>query len=187
MKQIKKNYLKYVIGFVLCFLFRFIPFKPPNIEPILTAQMPFARIYGKFAGFSFGFLSIIIFDLFTSGIGMWTFITAITYGFLGLWAISYFKNKKNNALNYAKFAVMGTIVYDIITGLSVGPLFFNQSLMEALVGQIPFTLLHLIGNVSFAIILSPIIYTYTLKNKNTSIIKKLNICQLVEKKYKYAK
>ncbi len=181
MEKIKKNYWQYIVGFVVCFLFRLIPFKPPNIELILTAQMPFARFYGKFAGFSFAFFSIFLYDIFTNKLGIWSLITGLTYGLLGLFAVSYFKNKKNNAWDYAKFAIIGTILYDAITGLSIGPLFFNQSFTQALVGQIPFTLLHLIGNVSFALILSPAIYTYILKNKkleSASIITIFNLKNL---------
>ena len=68
-------------------------------------------------------------------------------------------------INYVKFAVIGTLFFDAITGLTVGPLFFNQSFMSALIGQIPFTILHLIGNVSFAFVVSPILYTYISTNK----------------------
>jgi energy-coupling factor transport system substrate-specific component len=172
-KSYKKNWVKYIGLFVICLLVRLIPFRAPNIEPILATQMPFSRIYGKIAGFSFAFFSIILYDILTGKVGSWTFITAVIYGFLGLWAIKYFKNKKNSKWDYAKFAIMGTILFDISTGFLIGPLFFNQPLMGAIIGQIPFTGLHLLGNVSFALLLSPVIYTYTIKNqktKNTSII-----------------
>ena len=165
MENYKKNWFKYIVGFIACLLIRLIPFRPPNIEPILATQMPFAKAYGKYAGFAFAFLSIVIFDIFTSGIGMWTFITAFAYGLLGFWASVYFKNRKNNSWNYAKFAIMGTLAFDIVTGLSVGPLFFPQLFMEALIGQITFTALHLLGNVSFAIVLSPLIYRFVIENK----------------------
>ena len=121
--EYKKNWFKYVVGFVMCLLIRLIPFRPPNIEPILATQMPFSRAYGKLAGFSFAFLSMVLYDIITGKVGMWTFITAGVYGLLALWAVDYFKNKANNSWSYAKFAVMGTLAYDIVTGLSIGPLF----------------------------------------------------------------
>jgi len=161
----KKNYFKYIVGFIVCLLIRLIPFRPPNIEPILATQMPFSRAYGKIAGFAFAFLSIFLFDVITSKLGMWTFITAFAYGLLGIWAIFYFKNKKGSALNYAKFAIIGTLAYDIVTGLSIGPIFFDQPFIEALIGQIPFTLWHLLGNVSFALILSPALYKFVIENE----------------------
>lgn len=165
MNTIQKNWFKYVVGFVACLLIRLIPFRPPNIEPILATQMPFSKAYGKIAGFLFAFLSMVLFDIITGKVGMWTFITASAYGLLGLWASVYFKNKNNSSWNYAKFAVMGTLAFDIVTGLSVGPLFFHQPFMEALMGQIPFTALHLAGNIGFAILFSPLLYKYVIENK----------------------
>ena len=159
-----KNWFKFVLGFVTCLLIRLIPFRPPNIEPILATQMPFSTAYGGMAGFFFAFLSIVFYDVITAKVGMWTFITAGAYGLLGLWAAYFFKNKKSSAWNYAKFAVIGTIAYDAVTGLSVGPLFFHQPFMEALVGQIPFTGWHLLGNVAFALILSPALYSFVVQN-----------------------
>jgi len=174
MKNQNNNWLKYIIGFTACLLIRLIPFRAPNIEPILATQMPFAKNYGKLVGFSFGFLSIVLFDIITLKVGEWTFVTAFAYGFLGLWASNYFKNRKNTSLNYVKFAIMGTIAYDIVTGLTVGPIFFNQPLIQALMGQIPFTLLHLAGNITFALLLSPLIDYALNKKKETRAITKLN-------------
>ncbi len=165
METCKKNWIKYFAGFAACLLIRFIPFRPPNIEPILATQMPFSKFYGKLAGFLFAFLSMILFDVLTGKTGAWTLITAIVYGLLGVWAAAYLKNKNNNSWNYVKFAVMSTLAFDIATGLSIGPLFFQQSFAGAVMGQIPFTALHLAGNVSFAAILSPIIYKFVVANK----------------------
>ncbi|OGI85628.1 hypothetical protein A3A01_01270 [Candidatus Nomurabacteria bacterium RIFCSPLOWO2_01_FULL_39_17] len=173
MKTNQKNYLNYVLGFIFCLLVRMIPFRPPNIEPILAVQMPFSRIFGGLLGFSFGFFSIVVYDFLTFGLGIWTLITAMAYGLLGLWAIRYFKNKKNNSLEYVKFALMSTLFYDAVTGLTLGPLFFHQSFVVALAGQIPFTILHLFGNSIFAYVLSPRIYNLLKKKKIE--IKPLNI------------
>ncbi len=175
MEAYKKNWFKYIIGFIACLLIRLIPFRPPNIEPILATVMPFSKAYGKIAGFLFAFLSMVLFDVLTGKVGMWTFITASTYGLLGLWASIYFKKRSNNSLNYARFAIMGTLAFDIVTGLSVGPLFFHQPFMEALTGQIPFTLLHLAGNIGFAIVLSPLIYRFVIENKKFETESLINI------------
>ncbi len=175
METYKNNWFKYILGFIVCLLIRLIPFRPPNIEPILATQMPFSKKYGWIAGFTFAFLSIVLYDIITAKVGMWTFITAFAYGILGLWASFYFKNRKNNSWNYAKFAVLGTLVFDIVTGLSIGPLFFNQSFTEAFIGQVPFTALHLLGNVSFAIILSPLIYRFIIENKKLETSFLINI------------
>ncbi len=120
--------------------------------------MPFSRSYGAFAGFFFGFASIVLFDLVTNHVGIWTIVTAFAYGFLGVGATLYFKNKGNSAKTYVSFAIVATIVYDAVTGLTVGPLFFHQPFAVALLGQIPFTALHLAGNIAFAYFLSPALY-----------------------------
>jgi uncharacterized membrane protein len=165
MKTDKKNYFKYVLGFIFCLVLRLIPFRAPNIETILAVQMPYSRVFGKIAGFLFGFLSIIVYDVLTSTLGAWTLITATTYGVLGLWAVNYFKNKENKPVDYVKFAIMSTLLFDAVTGLTVGPIIFHQSLLSAFVGQIPFTILHLAGNSLFAFILSSAVYDFALKKK----------------------
>ncbi|MFA6251328.1 MAG: hypothetical protein WC603_01745 [Candidatus Paceibacterota bacterium] len=152
----KKNWGKYTIAFLTVLLIRLIPFRAPNLEPVMAFVMPISKKYGVMMSFVFGFLSVLIYDLLTSGWGVWTIITALAYGFVGLGAYFFFKNR-SGWKNYALYAIIATIVYDAVTGLTLGPIFWGQSFMVALVGQIPFTLIHLLGNVSFAIILSPVI------------------------------
>lgn len=131
----------------------------------MAAAMPFSRAYGKVAGFSFAFGSMVLFDLIVGKVGVWTFITSIVYGLVGLGAAYYFKNKKNTAWNYVKFAIISTIFFDAVTGFTIGPIFFGQPFVAAVIGQIPFTALHLLGNVSFALVLSPALYTFVIENK----------------------
>jgi hypothetical protein len=157
------KYIKYTISFVLVLVFRLLPFRAPNIEPIMAVSSPLGKNLGGFLGFLFGFLSIVVYDILTLKVGIWTIVTALAYGGVGFLASIFMKNK-NSWKDYAVYAFWSTIVYDIVTGLTLGPLFFGQSFLVSLVGQIPFTLLHLIGNVSFAIILSPAI-EYWFKNR----------------------
>ncbi|MDE2030764.1 MAG: ECF transporter S component [Patescibacteria group bacterium] len=164
----KKNWFKYTFTFIMVLALRLIPFRTPNVEPIMAAQMPFGKVYGKLSAFLFGALSIVVYDSLTSGIGMWTVITALAYGLVGLGAGVYFKNR-GGWKSYATYAVIATILYDAATGLTLGPLFFGQSLSGALIGQIPFTALHLLGNVSFAIILSPVIETWSAKKREVAV------------------
>jgi len=137
-------------------MFRLFPFRVPNVEPILAAQMPLAKRYGVFAGFFFGFFSIVLFDVVTIRVGPWTILTAVAYGALGLFASMYFRGK-TSVKKYVGFAIVGTIFYDAVTGLTMGPFFFHQTFLSALSGQIPFTVYHLVGNVVFASTLSPYI------------------------------
>ncbi|NVO03959.1 MAG: hypothetical protein HXX09_14785 [Bacteroidetes bacterium] len=159
-----KKEFKYITAFLAVLIIRLIPFRVPNLEPVMAVIMPFGKKYGRLMVFSFGFLSISIYDALTSGFGVWTLITAIAYGLLGLGA-SYFFENRSGWKNYASYAVIATIVYDAVTGLTIGPLFFHQSFMVSLVGQIPFTLIHLLGNVSFAIVLSPVIEKWLVKKE----------------------
>jgi energy-coupling factor transport system substrate-specific component len=160
--MMKKNWLKYTIAFISVLAFRLMPFRAPNIEPVMSVIMPFSKVYGGIMAFFFGMFSIVIYDSVTSGFGVWTVVAAIAYGLVGLGAQYYFKNR-HGWKSYASYAFIATIAYDVLTGLTIGPLFFHQSFIVSLVGQIPFTFLHLIGNVSFAIILSPIIEMWAIK------------------------
>ena len=175
MKTEKKNYLKVVLVFTFCLLARLIPFRMPNIEPILAATMPVGRAHGASISFSFAVFSILLYDLITGTLGVQTFFTALSYGLIALWSLSYLKNREGTALDYARFAIMGTLVYDALTGLTVGPLFFHQSFIGSLLGQIPFTAFHLIGNTIFALILSPAIYNFMIKKKKKESVSIINI------------
>jgi len=170
----KKNYFKFALGLILCLLVRLIPFRAPNVEPILATTMPFGKAYGALAGFSFAILSILLYDLLTGTLGMQTFFTAGAYGIIGLWSGIYFKKYNGNAWSYVRFAIIGTLFFDALTGLTVGPIFFHQSFFGSLIGQIPFTALHLTGNIVFAFVLSPVIYNFLIGN--TVRNRKVKLC-----------
>lgn len=158
--------IKFLVGWIVVFGIRLIPFRVPNVEPLTATQMPFAKKFGWIGGFMFGFLSILIFDVATSGVGMWTWVTASAYGLLGIGAAAFFKNRESTPMNYLKFGVLATVLYDAVTGLSIGPLFWGQSFREALMGQIPFTAYHLLGNIVFSLLVSPLLYRWVVENKN---------------------
>lgn len=164
-KNMKKSWIKYIIAFLSVLIFRLIPFRAPNLEPIMAVIMPLGKIYGGLMSFIFSALSIVIYDSLTSGIGIWTLITALIYGAVGYGSHFYFKNR-SGWKSYASYAFIATIFYDALTGLTIGPLFFGQSFMVSLIGQIPFTLLHLLGNVSFAIVISPVIEMWMAKSES---------------------
>ncbi len=150
-----KQWLGAGIALIICTLVRLMPFRAPNVEPVFATTMPFARRYGVLLGFAFGALNIVLYDLVTAGIGSWTFVAGLGYGLVGAgaaWALPKFKKR---LVGYVSYAVVGTIAYDLLTGLTLGPIAFHQPFMSALVGQIPFTALHLLGNVAFALTISP--------------------------------
>jgi len=160
---------KIFLGFLITFGYRLIPVRLPNVEPILTTSMPFAKYFGPLTGFTFPFLSIFLYDLVTSGVGQWTWITALTYALLGLGASFYFAKRESNRANYTVYAIISTLIYDGITGLTIGPLLFGQSFTQALIGQLPFTAYHLTSNIIFALTLSPLIYNWVLSNNKLSL------------------
>jgi uncharacterized membrane protein len=154
-----KHSLKFAIAFVLCLLLRLIPFRPANFEPIMGTMMPFAKRFGPLAGGIFAVISMVIYDLFTS-YGAWTWYTAITYGVISVWAGYYFQNRTASRGNFLLFSLMGTLVFDALTGPIIPSLFFHGHFMALTIPQIPFTLSHLAGNTLFAVIVSPIVYKY---------------------------
>lgn len=147
------------------FLVRLIPFRAPNVEPLMATVMPFSKRFGVVSSFVFAFLSITLYDFVTSGIGIWTVITAGAYGLVAIASYIFFKTRATSVKNFVVFTVPATILYDAVTGLSIGPLYFHQTFMQALIGQIPFTLLHLSGNIMFAIFLSPVLAYWLAKDE----------------------
>lgn len=159
------GWLKFVIGWGAVFLFRLIPFRLPNVEPMLATLMPFSKRFGPLGSFLFGFLGIVLYDAVTSGWGIWTLVTALSYGALGPAAHFYFLKREASVGNFLRFGIVGTLAYDAATGLTIGPLFTGQPFLVALMGQIPFTLLHLAGTVVFATFLSPALYRWVVQNE----------------------
>ncbi|MEI6580961.1 MAG: hypothetical protein WCO07_02190 [bacterium] len=163
------NKFKILIVFVGCLLFRLIPLRAPNVEPIMASIMPIGstcagrRKYGAFVAFAFGFLSIFLYDLITH-FGAWTWVAAITYGVIGVGAYFYFERVKAKALNFVIFTLFATVVFDFITGVLFAPM-FGQTMWSAFILQIPFTALHLAGNIGFALTLSPILTRWLISEK----------------------
>ena len=164
--RIETALLKFLLGWAAVFAFRFLllPFRPPNVEPVLATVMPFSKRYGILGSFLFAFLSIVLYDAVTSGWGSWTWITACTYGAVAIGSYFYFKNREATRFNFVTYGIMGTLVYDAIT-MMAGPVLGHQSFAVALAGQIPFTALHLAGTIAFALTLSPIIYRWVVTNE----------------------
>lgn len=166
--SISSGTLKFVIGWAAVFLFRLIPFRPPNFEPMLATVMPFSKRFGITGSFLFGFLGIVFFDAVTSGWGSWTWVTAICYGLLGVAAHLFFKHREASVKNFLLFGIPGTVLYDAVTML-IGPVFGHQSFAIAVSGQIPFTLMHLLGTVVFSVLLSPVLYRWVIESERLEL------------------
>ena len=162
--QFTTGWVKYAIGWSAVFLFRLIPFRPPNFEPMMATVMPFSKRYGPVGSFLFGFLGIVLYDAITSGWGNWTWVTAISYGLVGLFAHYFFAHRDASVRNFLSFGIPATLLYDGVT-MWIGPIFNHQPVMLAITGQIPFTLMHLLGTVVFSVILSPVLYRWVIQNE----------------------
>jgi uncharacterized membrane protein len=169
-KSMKKfdNFPKYIVGLLLVLLFRLVP-RPPNVEPITATMMPYSKKWGSMAGIVFCLISVLGYDLISGSFGVWSFITAGTFCLLGLLSGFYFKNRESNIKNYLIFAIFATLLYDAITGLGIGTVFFGQNFVQALVGQVPFTLYHLAGNIVFATVLSPALFRWVVENEKFDV------------------
>jgi hypothetical protein len=169
----KKNWPILIVLLSICIVIRLFPFHIPNIEPILAFQLPITKKLGQLGGFFFAILAILIFDFTTSNFGVWSLVTATTYGVLSF-AFRIFHKK--NIISYTYNAIIGTLIFDGITGLCIGPILFHQPFMQALIGQIPFTAIHIAGNTVLAILLSPAIESWLIDNKeNEKVGSKVNI------------
>lgn len=159
-----KQLFTYLISFVACLLLRLIPFRPANAEPIMATLLPMSRL-GIFGPMSFTLTSVLVYDLLTSGITPTTFLVGGVYGLISLAASSYFSRHTATRWRYAGFALLATLFFDAATGLTMGPLFYHQSFTAAALGQIPFTISHLVINVTAAVAISPLLEKYLFANQ----------------------
>ena len=145
--------LKFACGLALCILVRLFTIAP-NVEPIMGFTMPFAKKYGKYAGLVFALLALVAIDFFTGRIGLWTLYTGMAYAAIGFAAGWFFTERKASRKNFLLFSIAGTLLFDITTALLFGWQ-FKQSLAVTLMGEVPFTVSHLLGNAAFALLASP--------------------------------
>lgn len=154
---------KYILALLFCVFVRILP-RPPNIEPIMSASMPISRRFGSCSGFIFAAFSVVALDFIVGRVGYWTVYTALAYGMVGYAAALWLSRKKEvKGREYAEFALFATIFYDAVTALAFG-MQFGQNLEATIIGQIPFTAYHLVGNVILAYFVSPLLYKWIVAN-----------------------
>lgn len=145
-----KQFLMMNVLVIIGLIFRFlIPI--PGLEPIIGVIGILPKKYSYFLAILFVLLNVIIFDVLTVGFGIWTVGVLLAY-ILIAYGYSKFCAKIMSMQALLLATVIMTICFDIFTGLLLGPLFFGQSFVVALVGQIPFTVAHLIGNVLMIVV-----------------------------------
>ncbi|MFA5652122.1 MAG: DUF6580 family putative transport protein [Candidatus Paceibacterota bacterium] len=166
MKNTISSLPKYFIGFVGTLIFRLLSplFGLWNISPLMATELTGSKAYGPVVGGLYGALSMLFVDLIMNKVGVWTIVTSLTYGAVGVLGAIYLKNRKADAKNFVIISIIGTLFFDLITGVLMGPLMFGGSFLAAAIGQIPFTLRHLAGNVFFAAVLAPWFYKKIMTN-----------------------
>ena len=157
---------KYIAGFLFTLIFRLLSpfFGLWNVSPLMATELAGSKAYGPWIGGLYGAFSIILLDMIVGKTGSWTFITAITYGSVGVWGAYFLKKRSASAMNFVVASIVGTLFFDLVTGVLMGPLLYHQPWMEAIIGQIPFTLRHLAGNTFFALVLAPWFYKKIMEN-----------------------
>lgn len=117
----------------------------PGIEPIAGMLLFLPRTFSRMLCYAFIVASVVLYDGMTAGFGMWTVSVIAAYCLI---AVGYrvLQSSSKSISTMMLHGIVMTIAFDIATGLTVGPLFFGQPFVDALVGQIPFTIAHLIGN-----------------------------------------
>ncbi len=162
-KNLTSGWIKGFLAVGFCVLWRLFPFRPPNVEPVLATIMPYTRRFGPAGTMLLTFLCMVAYDVLTGTVSQWTAVTALTYMLVSLAAWFCLRGRRG-ILPYVLFAVPATLFYDFVTGVAAGALLFGMSWQEGFIGQIPFTVNHLIGNLILAAALSPLIERWVVRN-----------------------
>jgi hypothetical protein len=133
----------------------------PNNDPIMAVMLPCAK-RGRVAAVAFPVVAMVLFDILSRRVGIWTAVTAGTYGLLGLgFSFAYSAlGKRGRRIGPATFlvsGVVGVLVFDFITGPILSSAMFRMSFAQAFVGQIPFTLKHLASVSAYTLVVSPVL------------------------------
>lgn len=149
--------LRYLGSLIFCNVYRLLRIFPNN-DPILGCALPFARRDKWWQAALFPIIAMVSFDLLTMRMGVWTIGTSLTYGLIGLVFYKYFKGKKKVGLKtYAKGSIAGVLLFDAITGPVMSSFLFGVPFMVSVIGQIPFTLMHLVSGVCLTLAFAPVL------------------------------
>jgi len=149
--------VKYALSILFCNAYRFLRIIPNN-DPIMGCMLPFSRKDKWWQGALFAFLTMVSFDFITMKIGIWTAVTASTYACLGLlFYLIYKKLKKVKLKHYLGSGIAGVLIFDFVTGPIMSSWLFGIGFAAAFIGQIPFTIMHLLTVSGFILILTPLL------------------------------
>ena len=147
---------KYLIGFILTMVFRLFRVFP-NADPIMGFVVPAAKREPIWKSALFAFSAILLFDVITNAVGIWTVVTSLTYGAVAVMISIIIRNRKATLPKYIGVGALGVIVFDVITGPLMSTFIFDMPLWASTLGQIPFTVMHLISVVFMVTIIAPFV------------------------------
>ena len=102
------------------------------IAPRLTKIQTFIASFATY---------VLIIDLLPNHIGLWTIYTGIAWASVATWFTTH--KSSNSLLQLSKLSLTGVILFDLTTALLFG-FEFQQTISQTIIGQIPFTLSHLL-------------------------------------------
>lgn len=135
----------------------------PNNDPIIPGILPAAATKRFGAAVLLPLVSVLAFDLLTTGVSAWTGVVSVTYVLLTLLVSRLYKVLRRNGarihgrLTYVAMGVGCVLLFDGITGILFPPLLWGLSFRQAVLGQIPFTLWHLSSVTVYAAVVSPVL------------------------------
>ncbi len=150
----------------------------PSVEPIIPIAIAAGLALGVREGFALGGSAFIISNFFVWGLqGPWTIFQAIGAAIPGAVAGLVGKTKKPSSRDIIVLSVLGTIFFEIIMNIS-GSL-MGIGLFTGLIGiplyfltALPFSTVHIVSNIAFAKLCSPIL---KLRSENNGKIKIVSI------------
>lgn len=161
-------FIRYVLLLTVVVGIRAFP-RIPNVEPVMASALPVAKRHGALASAVFAFSAMLAADTLMGQMGWWSLYTAVPYGLIG-YAAGLLLTSKSGRLKMTAFAVVGTLVFDVITMVAFA-IQFGTPLPIAAAAQVPFTLLHLAGNVVLVLVVSPLLTRFVLSQPNVQNLK----------------
>jgi len=129
------------------------------LAAVSMLAFPFFR--GKYA-FAAGALGYSLVDLLPAAlgsqgtVGLWTLTGAMSWGIVS--CLFSMQKPDGSPFSFAKLGIGGTLLFDALTGPIASTLIWGMPFSDALVGQIPFTLKHLLGIGAVSLIFAPLLF-----------------------------
>ncbi len=157
---------KYAAGLLFSNAFRLLGVFP-NSDPIMGFVLPAAKNEPFWKAPLFAFVAMFTFDVFTSGIGLWTWVTSATYAAIALAFTFYFRGRKAGLGPYMKAGFWGVLAFDFITGPLMSSILFGQGFFATTLLQIPFTAMHLVSATFGIMVITPFLDKEAAKDADT--------------------